>query len=502
MVKIVSRVLMVVGLVTLALPARGAAQDEACTKLSYRGNFRLNGAQQHVTQADGSSYADTKRRLANDALRALTDAARAGGSGGGDPFTMWFFFGRAYLILGDLPGADSSLTRAEAIANDQACVTEIKRLRKNQWITLQQLAVGQIQSSNFDSALALIRRSHLIYRDDPSGYMNMAAAFLSQQKEDSAVAAFRLAAHAGTDPARADVRATAVLTAARLEQRNGHLASAESLYRDYTVLKPRDMAVRSALATILNQQGRAADAVSVYDSILANADSLDSFQLYDTGISLFNLAIADTVRADTVLRNAMFLRAARAFDTSLRKNAALRDAADMLVRTYLGSGDVLRMLEAAKRFVALDTLNRQPWQLLATAYQNIGRGYAVRDSTLRAHRDSLPVAARYNATARAYRDSTLQALQHRDSLLLEVTVSRFSPGDSTASIRGAVQNLKPREHAPFTLTIEFLNFRAEVVASERVDVPALNSTGSPGQAYDFNLQASGRGITAYRAKVS
>ena len=501
--RIVSRVIIVAGLVALALPARAAAQDEVCRSLRYRSNFRLNGAQQHIGQAEGSSYGDAKRRLANDALRTLTDAVQAGESGGADPFSTWFFFGRAYLLLGDLAGADSSFNRAAALgAADQTCTNEITRLRKNTWIPIQVLAVGQLQAQNYDSALTLLRQSNLIYRDEPSGYMNMAAAFLSQEKDDSAVSAFRRAAHAGTDPARADLRATAMMNAARLEQRNNHLVAAESLYREYMVMRPRDMAARSALATVLSLQNRSVDAAAVYDSILANADSLDGLQLFDTGISLFNLGVADTARADSVRRNALFQRAARAFEGSLRKNVGFRDAADILARTYLAAGDVPHMLDAAKRLVALDSLNRQSWQLLAAAYRDIGHSWAVRDSTLRARRDSLPVAARYNATAHAYRDSTLQALMHRDSLALEVTMSRFEPRDSSAAIRGAVQNLKDREHAPFTLTIEFLNARGEVVASVRVDVPALNATGSPGQAYDFSLQAAGRGITAYRSKVS
>ncbi|MFI5280652.1 MAG: tetratricopeptide repeat protein [Gemmatimonadales bacterium] len=501
--KIVSRVMIVAGLVALALPSRVAAQDEACRKLSYRSNFRLNGAQQHITLAEGSAYADTKRRMANDALGTLADAVRAGGSGGADPFTIWFFYGRAYLLLGDLTGADSSFTRAASLgANDQGCLDEMKRLRKNAWIPLQQLAVGQLQSNNYDSALVLLRRGNLIYRDDPSGYMNMAVAFMSQQKEDSAVIAFRMAAHAGTDPARADVRATALISAARLEHRNSHFMAAESLYREYSALHPRDMAARSALATVLSLQNRSAEAAAVYDSILANADSLDGFQLFDTGVSLFNLAVADTARADTVQKNAMFQRAARAFDASLRKNVAFRDAAFNLVNTYLAAGDPPRMLAAAKRLLALDTLSRQAWQLEAAAYQNVGRTWARRDSVLRARRDSLPAAAQYNATARAYRDSTLKALQHVDSLVIEVTINRFDPRDSSASIRGAVRNLKDREHAPFTLVIEFLNAAGETLTSEHVDVPALNATGSPGQAYDFNLQTNGRGITAYRSKVS
>ena len=74
--------------------------------------------------------------------------------------------------------------------------------------------------------------------------------------------------------------------------------------------------------------------------------------------------------------------------------------------------------------------------------------------------------------------------------------------DSSARIRGAVRNLKDAEHAGFNLVIEFLNLRGEVIASERVEIPALNATGSPGQLYDFDVQTVGRGIVAYRYKVT
>lgn len=501
--KSVLRIILVAGLVAMALPARAAAQDETCRSLRFRSNFRLNGAQQRISQADGSSYADTKRRLAQEALRTLTDAVQAGQDGGADPFTTWYFFGRAYLQLGDLSGADSSFTRAEALGeSDPACLAEIRRLRRNQWVPLQQAAVAQLQAQNYDSSLALLRRANLIFRDDPSGYMNMAAAFLSQNKEDSAVVAFRLAAHAGRDTTRGDLRATAMVNAARLEQRNGHLLAAESLYREYSVMKPRDMAARGALAMVLKEQHRDADAAAVYDAILANADSLDAFQLFDTGVSLFNLAAADTSRADTVQKNAIFGRAATAFEASVRKNPWSRDAVYNLANTYLAAGQDARLLEAARRLVALDSLNRMSWSLLASAYRDIGRSYAVRDSVLRARRDSLPTAAQYNATARAYRDSTLATLLHRDSLPIELTISRFDPRDSTAQMRGVVRNLKEREQAAFNLVIEFVNGRGDVVTTERVEVPILNAMGSPGQAYDFSFVANGRGITAYRYRVS
>jgi tetratricopeptide (TPR) repeat protein len=454
----VYRLMIVSGFLLAASVRTALAQDETCRSLHYRTNFRLNGASQHIVQAEAASYADTKVRMANDALRTLNESVQTGAASGADPFTTWFLFGRAYLILKDLSGADSSLTKAAALApTDQGCQDEIKRLRKNAWVPLQELAVGQIQAESYDSALALLRRANLIYRDDPGGYINMAVAFLRQQKEDSAAAAYRAAAHAGNDPARADLRSAAALNAARLLAHNNQLMAAESMYRVYVVMKPRDMAARSALATVLSSQHRPVEAAAVYDSILANADSLDSFQLFDTGASLFNLAVADSARADSAQRRSFFQRSARAFEASARKNPFYRDALYNLAASYLAGGDQSNAVQTGKRLVAIDSLNQNSWQRLGDAYRDLALSYNRRDSILRARRDSLPLAAQYAATARAYRDSTLQVFLHRDAIPLHITINRFGPGDSTASLRGAVRNVQSREHPGFILAIEFLN---------------------------------------------
>ena len=289
-------------LALMALPMPGMAQDTQCHNLK-RNNFRLNGASQYLDQAEHTTYADQKAgRLAN-ALRQLNEAAAP--SNGADPFSLWYYFGRVYALQGDLVGADSAMTKAAALAgNDATCQAEIVRQRKNLWIPIQNEAVTQLQSQNYDSALALLRRGNIIYRDDPSAYLNMAAAYMSKQMDDSATAMFRAAAHAGTAADRADLRATAAFNAARMSQRGGHLQQAESLYREYLVMKPRDVDAKGSLATLLAQMGRGTEATAIYDSLLATPDSLDSFGLFSVGVALFRAGQVDTLPANAARRHA------------------------------------------------------------------------------------------------------------------------------------------------------------------------------------------------------
>ena len=440
------------------------AQDAQCHSLK-RSNFRINSAMLYIAQGDSTNYADQKRSYSQRALRVLNENAQ---SGGADPFSQWYLFGRAYLLGNDIIGADSSFTKASALApTDAGCQTEITRLRRNIWVPLQQEAVGQLQSRNYDSALVLLRKSNLIYREDPGAYMNMANAFLNKQMDDSAAWAYRMAAHAGTSADRADLRATSALNAARLMAQNHQAMAAESMYRAYLTMKPNDMAVKGTLATLLNEAGRPQEAAAIYDSIIANSATLDAPALFAVAGSLFRLA-----QQDSVNRDMWFRKSVRAYESGLSKSPYDREALFFTSNIYLVLADTQKLLETAQRLVAVDSMNRRSLSLLAQGLQMAGR-----------------------------RPDVVRTLQRRDSLPFEVNVQSFRLEDSSATIRGGVQNLKNREQAPFNLTIEFLNGRGEVVGTERTEIPTLGAVGSAGAAYDFNLQGRGRGIIAYRYKV-
>jgi hypothetical protein len=84
-----------------------------------------------------------------------------------------------------------------------------------------------------------------------------------------------------------------------------------------------------------------------------------------------------------------------------------------------------------------------------------------------------------------------------DSLLpVDVAVSMFSPGDSSVSIGGLITNFHGKPSVPFKLVFEFLKAGGEVVATQSVDVPAIDAGGN----HPFTVQAIGAGVEAWRYK--
>jgi hypothetical protein len=475
-----SRWLMIAPMAALTfLTGTGVAQESPpeCHHLSYRSNFRLNGAEQHLSQAEKTSYAPDRERQLHDAGRLLNAAAQAGGV---DEATLWYLFGQYYLLRNDLVGADSAYRKTEALT-DPECKSEIARRRRNAWVPLQNAGVEQMNAGNADSALALFRRADVIYRGEPYAYLNMASIFVNSGHPDSAIYYYRAAANSTDDPRFAEARSTALFDVARLihrqatdsasiaaeAQRRGvadsvvrdeRLTRTLEAYRDVLKVRPRDLQAQASMAGVLFTLHRVAEAQQMYDSMLAHADSMESLDLFDAGVALF--------------RERRYELAARAIELGLAKNRCYRDGLYNLTNTYLAAGDSVRLLDAARRLVAVDSMNRQSLQLLAAATQRNG-------DTQR----------------------TLQLLLRRDSLPWEFTVLRFNLGDTTATLHGVVNNLQHQELPGFNLKVQFVSGACEPIAEKVVEIPDLNANGSPGASYDFTVDGDGRGIVAYKYGV-
>ena len=485
--------------------AAGQQAPPECRHLDYRGNFRLNGAKQHIDLATTTKYEDARRANIADASRLLNDVAK---SGGADGATLWYMFAQLDLLNKDLVGADSAFTRAEALT-DPECKREIERERYNASVPLQN-AGTQLGSDNPDSALVAYRKATTIFRGAPTAFLNMALIFygkaqlgldstsIAQEAHarnvpdsvvrlqratglDSAIKYFRLAAHSTDDRRYDDARETALFNTARLVQgraadtaavhaeavrrgvtdsvvKESRLKDAEAAYREVLAFRPRDLPAQASLAGVLTALHREAEARTVYDSMLSHADSMDALDLLDAGTALFRVRRFDL--------------AARALEMGLAKDRCDRDGLYNLANVYLASKDTVKMLGAARRLAEIDPNNRTSLQVLARAWQDSGN-----------------------------RDSTLRVLLRADSLPWEMSVIRFEPGDSSASMHGMVTNLRPAELKGFTLTVQFVNAACDVVASQNVELPDLNGNGNAGQSYDFTVQGNGRGILSYKYKT-
>ncbi len=449
-----------------------------CHHIDYRGNFRLNGAKQHLDLARSTTYADVRKTQIGQAQTLLEASAHAGGV---DQASLWYVYGDLYAIEGDLAGADSAFTKVEASA-DADCKRSIGRERHNLWVPLQNAGVGQMNNGNGDSALALFRTANRIYRTEPYAYLNMASIFYGKRAFDSAIAYFRLAAHSTQDHRFDEDRATALFNAARLIQgtvadtasvraeaqrrgvtdsavRQARLTDAEAAYREVLAMRPRDLAAQASLAGVLSGLHREAEAQTVYDSMLAHADSMDAMDLMDAGTALF--------------RTGRYQLAARATEMGLAKNRCYRDGLYNLANIYLAAKDSVKLLEVSRRLVAEDSMNKASLQVLARAWQDNGN-----------------------------KDSTLHVLERAEALPWELSVLRFDPTDTSVVFHGMVTNDQAQQVKGFNLTVQFVDGACSVVTSQSVDIPDLAPNGNAGQSYDFNMTANGRGIVAWKYKTN
>jgi tetratricopeptide (TPR) repeat protein len=438
-----------------ALVGTAAAQQRSaeCSGLKYS-NFRLNSAKLYLDNAARFQRTDPQRSVAElgHALQQVTEAVRMGG---GDQMTQWFFFGEIALMRGDLVGADSMFTHAEA-RTDSTCRREMVRLRRNEWAPLVNGAINQLAANNQDSAVSLLRRSTIIFRESPVAYLRLAAIFAGRDQTDSAIAYFKIAGRSGDTPREQEFRLAALFSAARLQQGLERWADAEATFRDYRRLAPQDLAGVAGFGGVLAAQNKTAEADAVLDTLRMLSDTVTSYDvLFNTATELF--------------RSSRYALAARLYERGLTLNRCDRDGLYNLTNTYLAMRDSSKLFQTAQRLVAADSMNRMSIERLAAAYQLNGNP-----------------------------QRTLATLLRRDSLPWTFEATRFDPADTSATVAGVVGNQLPRTHPAFTLTIEFLNGACEVVSSAPVSVPELATAGQ----HRFTVTGRGRGIMAYRYKTN
>jgi tetratricopeptide (TPR) repeat protein len=309
---------------------------------------------------------------------------------------------------------------------------------------------------------------------------------------------------AAADPKFAADRRDALFNLGRIQQSMQKVPEAMATYREYLALYPNDPEILAALGGAYMQQNQKDSAFSIYRQIIARGDSIGYYELYKVGAEISSSVPEDPdtakessscrtaarsvrpaltparirARCDSVSRDVSrnfrkssdesFSLAAQALDASLRLNPYNREALIFRANTALGQHDTATALAMSRRLIKVDPMNRVGLKIMASA----------------------------QAQSRNV-DSAVYYFKMSDSSLVgDVTVSQFDSTDTGRDVKGLVTNARQTANAPFKLVFEFVDLQGSVVATDTVQVNAIQ----PGQSQPFEMHPKGTSIAAWRYK--
>jgi tetratricopeptide (TPR) repeat protein len=391
-------------------------------------------------------------------LQAEVAGTQAQSSGG------WYYLARTYLALGDVAGADSAFARAQALAPD--CEVDISSYRQNSWAFLATRGIEAQRNGMADSAMYYFRGASVMYQDLPHVFENMGVIFANAEFNDSAAVYFAKAAEvAKRDTSLVDNRNSATLNQAMVLQRSGRSAEAIPVLKEYLTWVPGDTDARKSLAYAFRQAGMADSADALEKAIVEefskmNLDSLPTQDLMAVGVSMFNSQQYD--------------QASQVFSKLAARNPWSRDAVYNLANSYLALKQWDKLAETGKQLVAMEPLNEDSYRLMGQAYRELNQ-----------------------------QDAVLKAAEALVSLPVNVEVTGFvmrpdgARFTATATGRSATDALgKALKPVPVNLVVEFVTEAGQVVASQDVSVPVLET----GAAHEIRAEVKGAGIQGWRYK--
>ena len=485
-------------LVPQARAQQAAANKWAVPKCDIKpGHFLVNSGVLYLKSATETRFEDQKQKDLTAARGVLMQALSTGGQQKNP--AAWYYLARYYLMIQDLPGADSAFRQAESL--QPTCAEDIGVWRRYVWIGVFNSGIAAWQANNTDSAIASFRRANAIFQGEPTGFKYLGSLLYQAGQLDSATFYFRRSAEiAAKDAKFAQDRRDAVFNLARIYHSQKNWPAAEAAYREFLSIVPNDPEAMAGLGSVLSQSGQRDSAFALYRRIIAARDTVGPMALFTAGVEIYQsvpetpdtAAAGGTCRTeartnrltpartrahcDSVTKRVMreydvtaketFRLAAQAFEAGLKLNPYHRDGLFNLVNTYLQLDDSAHILAPAQRLVMVDPMSRQSLRLLAFAHQRVGRV-----------------------------DSTIHYLRMADSTLsTDVSVTQLDMQQQTGEVKGLVTNLRDAPSKPFKLVFEFLSGSGEVVATQSTDVPAIPGQGT--QA--FALKVIGSGIQAWR----
>ena len=455
----------------------------------------------------------------------------------------WYYLGRYYVEEGDAIGADSAFAKAAALAPQ--CKADVATYMSPLAQTMLNQGLTQWQAGNKDSGAVLLRRAYAVDSTQLKALFQLGLLYIDANQLDSATAVLRRAAQASAgDTAYSEARRDALLTVARISARGvlsdpaaqkwqhtrysrdslapyvasdstvlarmqassasrrargarlspadqqsfshdsstradavsrdraaraaiQQQAAADSTaaqavfqpaiasYKELVAAYPSNAEAAAALASLYVQAGRRSEATVVFDGLFAHAGDLSAGDLYDLGQRLVS--------------SRLWAPAIKAYALALERNPYHRNALSELGSAYVETKDGANAVTTVQRLVGLDPMNKMALHLL-------GQAWDVRGQT-----DS---ARKYTAIS--------------DSLSLDITIASMVPDSSGVTLTGVATNSGSVAARAAHLTVEFLDAKGTVLATQGVDIPSVPAGGSQ----QFQAHAAAKGAVGWRYRAA
>jgi tetratricopeptide (TPR) repeat protein len=404
-------------------------------------------AEGHLEAAEEAASADQARPLYEQAMQSGQAAVAE------DPTNPLAhrLAGFAALGLEDYQAAGQHFDRAQELR--PIYEIELAPVREQAYIDLYQAASPYLQSGDFTQAVGFLEGANAVYPDRPEALITLAQIHgqernhdLAIQRIDEAIAFFQSDRMEDVDletaaawQEQADglplMRAQVLADAGRYEE-------AAVSYRQMVEADPSNIALTQDLAAILMQMGNEAEALAVYEALLARP-SLSAQDYYRIGVGFYQASDYE--------------RAADAFGESAEMSRMDRDAIEMWARSLQLDSAYAAVPPVAERWLELDPASQIAITVLAQAVN--ATGDAARAGEIIRRVDALPV--------------TVNDLQMR----------RFEGG---AEVTGSVSNLTAEQGSRVTLEFTFYGPSGERLGTARQEVPIR----APGMSEVFQVDFS------------
>jgi tetratricopeptide (TPR) repeat protein len=387
----------------------------------------------------------------------------------------WILAGQAYAKLKEYAAADSAFTRAVTLY--PAYETEVDGEREEAWVVAYNDAIAAYQQDDMAGAIRGMESASLIYRKRPEALQILGSFYANQNEIDKSIEAYKGALAIVRTPAPATADEEVLKQWAESEEEiamnigmllsgEGRAAEAVEVYQEFLALHPGHLEAEVNLAVAMTQQGKTAEAAEVFSRLAARTDLTDSHLLM-VGIGMFN---ADNFKA-----------AADAFRSATAKNAYSRDGhlnlAKALLRMSLeleeehkGAnkaavsaqlGEVYKeMISASEKTRELDPYNREVLTFIMRSQQSLSQMAT-------------------DAKARSQFQTQVQAtLKQYEDIPFEIDNISVQTGSDEVTISGTVTNLKVAQGQPITLRFTMLAANGAVLGAGDVTVAAAAADAS------------------------